>query len=278
MPALPDFPKPAAFLLALLFALTSHAQPIGRKSMGGSPPESARNVVEKLDHAISASGLEVAFPESHVCQPISCVFASPTRYDGSRRPNDRNGGLHGGIDLSLKEGTPLLAVADGEVIALGEGGRMEGIYLWLRHAPEDTGQPHWVFSKYQHLSALPALKAGERVKAGQAVGLSGATGTAGGHYGATGYPHLHLTTFYGPSGEYERKGATGSMVSGKGAQLDDPLILYLRNFRDLSEVRGLSESHRTVRPAIAGEDGRIHPPGSRTVWPVPCRRRQPDSN
>lgn len=162
------FAQLAAFTIALLFALTSHAQPSGRKGVGGGRAEAmqgkrfgedaaapSRDTVERRDHAIAASGLEAAFPDGHACQPIACPFASPTRYDGSRRPNDRNGGLHGGIDLSLSEGTPLLAVADGEVIALGEGGRMEGIYLWLRHSPEDTGLPYWVFSKYQHFSALP---------------------------------------------------------------------------------------------------------------------------
>lgn len=286
MPAFPDFPKLAAFTIALLFALTSHAQPSGRKGMGGGRAEAmqgkrfgedaaapSRDTVERRDHAIGASGLEAAFPDGHACQPIACPFASPTRYDGSRRPNDRNGGLHGGIDLSLSEGTPLLAVADGEVIALGEGGRMEGIYLWLRHSPEDTGLPYWVFSKYQHFSALPKLKVGERVKAGQVVGPSGATGTAGGHYGMSGYPHLHLSTYFGPSGEYEIRGMFGSMVSGKDALLDDALILYLWDLRELSDVRKLPEASRTVRPAFVGEDGSIVPPGSRTVWPVACKRK-----
>lgn len=286
MPALSDFPKLAAFMIVLLFALTSHAQPSGRKGMGGSRTEAmqekrlgeetaapSRDTVERRDHAINASGLDAAFPEGHACQPIACPFASPTRYDGSRRPNDRNGGLHGGIDLSLSEGTPLLAVADGEVIALGEGGRMEGIFLWLRHSPEDTGLPFWAFSKYQHFSALPKLKVGERVKAGQVVGPSGATGTAGGHYGAAGYPHLHLTTFFGPSGEYEIKGMFASVVSGKDALLDDTLILYLRDLRELSDVRKLPEARRTVRPAVVDEDGSIVPPGSKTVWPVACKRK-----
>lgn len=286
MPALTDFPKLAAFLVALLFALASHAQPAGRKGMGGGRADAtqekrpgeesaalSRDTVERRDHAINTSGLEAAFPEGHACQPIACTFASPTRYDGSRRPNDRNGGLHGGIDLSLGEGTPLLAVADGEVIALGEGGRMEGNFLWLRHSPEDTGLPYWVFNKYQHLSALPTLKVGDRVKVGQVIGPSGATGTVGGYYGAAGYPHLHLSTFFGPSGEYEVKGMFASMVSGKDALLDDSLILYLRDFRNLSDVRKLPEARRSVCPAIVSEDGSIVPPGSKTVWPVACKRK-----
>jgi hypothetical protein len=247
-----------AFLLALLLALPAAAQ---------------RGSADARDRVISASGLTVAFADGHACPPIASPFASPTRYDNSRRTIDRYGGLHGGIDLSLKEGTPLLAVADGEAITTGEGGLMEGIYLWLRHAPEDTGLPFWVFSKYQHLSASPALKPGERMKAGQRVGLSGATGTAGRHYGAAGYPHLHLTTFFGPSGEYEIKGMFGSMVSGKGTQLDDPLILYLQDIRDLSEVRALPEVRRTVRPGIVGENGSLFPAGSKTVWPVACGQR-----
>lgn len=249
-------PKLLFLLLAALLAQPATAQRAGPR-----------------EGTIGASGLTVAFDDGHACPPIASPFASPTRYDNSRRPSDRYGGLHGGIDISLKEGTPLLAVADGEAIATGEGGQMEGIYLWLRHAPEDSGLPFWVFSKYQHLSVPPALKSGERVKAGQRVGLSGATGTAGKHYGTAGYPHLHLTTFYGPSGEYEIKGMFGSMVSGKGTQLDDPLILYLQDIRDLSEVRALPDVRRTVRPGIVGEDGSLFPAGSKAVWPVACGRR-----
>jgi murein DD-endopeptidase MepM/ murein hydrolase activator NlpD len=85
--------------------------------------------IERRDHKIIPSGLSVAFPEGYDCQPISSPFASPMRYDGSSRRGDRNQGLHGGMDISLKTGTPLLAVAGGKVIAVGEGGRLEGIYL-----------------------------------------------------------------------------------------------------------------------------------------------------
>ena len=246
----------ALLLLTALFALPAAAQRAGPR-----------------EGTIMASGLSVAFDESQACPPIASPFASPTRYDNSRRPMDRFGGLHGGIDLSLKEGTPLLAVADGEAIATGEGGQMEGIFLWLRHAPEDSGLPFWVFSKYQHLSAPPELKPGQRVKAGQRIGLSGATGTAGKHYGTAGYPHLHFTTYYGPSGEYEIKGMHGSMISARGALLDDPLIVYLRDLAGLTDVRALPEARRAVRPAIALDSGEILPTGGRTVWPVACKRK-----
>lgn len=138
------------------------------------------------------------------------------------------------------------------------------------HFPEETGGTYFVFSKYQHLAEMPTLKVGDRVKVGSVIGLSGATGTKGGHYGFSGYPHLHLTTFFGPHGEYEVRGMFGSMVKGKEAVLDDPLILYLVDRHTLSEVRLLPEKSRIVHPAIVKEDGSLHPPGSKTVWPVMC--------
>ncbi|MBI5108300.1 MAG: M23 family metallopeptidase [Rhodocyclales bacterium] len=244
-----------AILLAVMLAFSAHAQ------------------VERRDHAITASGLSVAFPGGYACEPISSPFASLTRYDNSVRRGDRNGGLHGGMDLSLEIGTPLLAIADSEVIALGEGGALEGIYIWLRSTPINSGSPFFVFSKCQHLSALPTLKVGDRVKAGKVVGLSGATGTVGKHYGPNGYAHLHLSTFYGPSDEYEIKGRYDSMVSGKDARLDDPLILYLDDLHDLPAIRSLPDERKTVHPAVAGNDGRIYPEGRKTVWPVSCKER-----
>lgn len=246
-------------LLAMLLAISAQAAP-----------------VERRDHTIAASGLSAVFPEGYACEPVSSPFASVTRFDGSIRRGDRNGGMHGGMDISLEAGTPLLAVADGEVIALGEGGALEGIYIWLRHTPEDTGSPHFVFSKYQHLSVLPPLSVGDRIAAGKVVGLSGATGTAGKHYGPGGYPHLHLSTFYGPGGEYEIKGMYGSMVSARESRLGDPLILYLGdsgNLPDIAAVQSLPDERRTVRPAVVGDDGIIHPAGSKTVWPVACRKQ-----
>lgn len=228
--------------------------------------------VERRAGDVKATGLTPVFPDDHACTPIASPFASPSRYDGSARRDDRFGGLHGGIDLTLKEGTPLLAVAAGTLIAKGEGGRLEGIYLWLRHAPTDTGRPHWIYTKYQHLSALPALQEGDRVRIGQVVALSGKTGTTGGHYGAAGYAHLHLSVALGPSDEYERVGAFGSIVRARGAQLADPLMLYLPELERPASVASLPDDRKRVRIPVVTDDGAIHPTGSKVVWPVQCRR------
>jgi murein DD-endopeptidase MepM/ murein hydrolase activator NlpD len=262
----------SATLITLLLTSAVQAEMggFGRKS-SNNRGDSSRDVVEQRNHLVKVSGLSVAFPEGHNCEPISSPYGSTTRYDGSSRPTDRNSGLHGGIDLSLKQGTPLLSMADGEVITHGEGGRMEGIFIWLRYAPEDTGLPYWVFSKYQHLATLPELSAGERVKTGQVIALSGGTGTTGGHYGMAGYPHLHLSNHYGPSGSYKIGGKFSSQVKGEGARSDDPLMIYLTEFQTLTEMRQRPESTQTIYPAIMHADGTILSQGSKIIWPVACR-------
>lgn len=244
---------------------TEGASAAGNSTMSGDG-------VERRDKVINATGLKPGFPAGFSCEPVSSPFGSPTRYDGSLRRGDRNSGLHGGLDISLQEGTPLLAVAAGEVIAAGVGGRLEGIFLWLRHAPEDTGLGFWVYSKYQHLSKLPELKPGARVAAGDIVALSGNTGTAGGHYGMFGYPHLHLTTLYAPSAGYTMRGAYGSMASSPEALPHDPLLLYLPDLQSLDQVRGFVPGADRVNVAVVDEQGAIHPVGAKRVWPVRCRR------
>ncbi len=253
-------------LLVLLFAaLTAEAQMRGKRFSGGAG-SAGSGMVDGREANIEATGLTPAFPAGLTCEPISSPYGAPTRYDGSLRRMDRNGGLHGGMDLTLKEGTPLLAVAAGEVIAKGEGGMLEGLYLWLRIAPQDSGLPFWTFAKYQHLSAPPALEVGARVAAGQAIALSGSSGTAGGHYGAAGYAHLHLSTHYGPSGEFSVLGMFGSMVKGAGAEPGDPLRMYLP--KGVLPGDGAS---RTVAVPGVDDQGVRHPAGSPLVWPVACR-------
>lgn len=259
-------------LLVITFALGVVSACPAQAQRSGWGRGGADGDVERLDNPIVASGLTAAFPAGFACEAISSPFASPNRHDGSARRSDRNGGLHGGIDLSLDEGTPLLAVAAGEMIAKGEGGQLEGIFIWLRHAPDDTGLPYWAFTKYQHLSALPDLHVGDRVEAGQVIARSGNTGTVSKHYGAAGYPHLHLNTIYGRGGQYSMKGMYGSRVQAEGAFLDDPLILYLGLIGELADVRELPSERRRVVVPVVDETGRVHPHGSKTVWPVHCRK------
>ena len=206
------------------------------------------------------SGLKPVFPSGARCIGIACPYWSQTRYDGSRRPSHRYGGHHGGIDLSLPEGTPLLAIAGGTVVKKGEGGMMEGIYIFMRHPPEETGLSYLVISKYQHLQSLPELPIGEKVVVGQVIGLSGKTGTVGGYYRGAGYPHLHLTTKKALKGESQKTGF-------------DPLVIYQEAGLKLKASVGPSSGEKTVVIPTMTTDGHIWPQGTRVVWPVACRPR-----
>jgi murein DD-endopeptidase MepM/ murein hydrolase activator NlpD len=217
------------------------------------------------------SGLKAVFPDQADCIRISSPFGSRTRYDGSLRPENRYGGRHGGMDLSLDEGTPLLAIAGGTVLTKGEGDQMEGFYIWLLHPPEQTGLSYWVYTKYQHLRSLPEIAIGKEVALGQVIGYSGKTGTMGGHYGINGYPHLHLSTMKGSNGDIQIK--NGGMLSPDLVNTD-PLVIY---HDAASQSRGsiLSETgDRSVSIPYMTSDGRFCPQGTRVVWPVACQPRQ----
>lgn len=94
---------------------------------------------------------------------------------GRPRPGGRE---HAGLDFSVPVGTPVLALADGEVIrAQHTASGDAGIWVAVKHAKG------WV-SRYMHFSRT-AVKLGDRVRKGQIVGYSGNTGLSSG-------PHLHL--------------------------------------------------------------------------------------
>ena len=219
------------------------------------------------DEMIRPSGLQPVFPDKARCPEIASPFGSQTRYDGSRRPTWEFGGYHGGIDISLAEGTPLLALAAGTVASRGEGGQLEGNYLWLRHSPEDSGLAYWVYSKYQHLQSLPELPIGAKVVVGQVVARSGKTGTTGGYFGRYGYPHLHLITRKSPSGDL----TVGSRGSTQDGDLTDPLVIYHEASPKPQESVDPPLREKAVTIPYVTTDGRIWPQGTRVVWPVACQ-------
>lgn len=83
---------------------------------------------------------------------------------------------HKGVDFSLPQGSPVIAPADGvvEKVAYQAGGA--GRYIVMRHGREYQ-------TVYMHLSK-PLVRAGQTVKKGERIALSGNTGISTG-------PHLH---------------------------------------------------------------------------------------
>ena len=250
-------------MLVLVMHSSLHAQ--SRFSKGGGVAVQAQQEAGAEDEPIAPSGLRAVYPAQARCPEIVSAFGAQTRYDGSMRPKNAFGGNHGGIDITLTEGTPLLALAAGTVVSKGAGGPLEGNYLWLRHAPADTGFAYWVYSKYQHLETVPDFGVGQKVAVGQQVARSGKTGTMGKHYGPAGYAHLHLTT---------RKSTVGdeSVVlrgTGGNSVLFDPLAIF-REAARTHEAAGRPLDPNSVIIPYVFPDGSVTPSGTRVVWPVAC--------
>jgi murein DD-endopeptidase MepM/ murein hydrolase activator NlpD len=90
----------------------------------------------------------------------------------------RSGHMHSGQDVFAPAGTPLVAVAGTEVIEAGTDGA-QGNYAHLYDAEADRTYV------YMHMVAPPAVKAGDRLIAGQRIGGVGCTGSCWGD-------HLHF--------------------------------------------------------------------------------------
>lgn len=217
-----------------------------------------------------ATGLTAVFPKGVTCAPVSSPFASRTRYDGSLRAKRADFGRHGGMDLSLRIGTPILAIYNGTVINKRHGNRLIGIEMVVRQSPADTGLKVWTFTTYKHFSRMPKVNVGEKVKRGEIIGLSGNTGTTGGHFGKRGYPHLHVSAFMNADGAYSIR--RGRVIIHHGHYVD-PLAYYFRKSLDSNAIRNLPARERKVSIPYETASGKIVPAGSRAVWPVACKTR-----
>lgn len=91
-------------------------------------------------------------------------------------------GLHFGVDFSMPCGTPLVAVADGEVVATSSASFGAGPHnLILRHSQYN------VVTLYGHLLERPNLAVGQTVRQGELIALSGEPDGI-----CTSRPHLHF--------------------------------------------------------------------------------------
>lgn len=92
-------------------------------------------------------------------------------------PSTKKEVQHKGIDIAVKIGTEIYAVADGTVLSIPEEDSGYGKNLIIRHADGYT-------SRYSKLSEI-LVQEGQTVKAGEKIALSGNTGVSTG-------PHLHF--------------------------------------------------------------------------------------
>ena len=90
---------------------------------------------------------------------------------------------HHAVDIAASSGTPVVAAASGTVVFAGNRGYTGGgIVVWIMHGTK-------LYTTYNHLSRV-LVNNGQKVSAGQRVGLVGQTGEATG-------PHLHFEVWLG---------------------------------------------------------------------------------
>jgi len=214
-----------------------------------------------------ATGLQVQYPGNADCPKADSLFADTTRGDGSSRSDRFFNGYHGGIDIPVAEGTPILAIADGMVVHKKEGANIGGIGMILQHTPQDTGTDYWIYSEYKHLVKLPDMEIGQRVNRGQQIALAGKSGTIGGYYGDEGHSHLHLTTWFSADDKY----STGKLFFPPNGYWADPLAIFKQGPIDSGKVRELPDDQKKVAIPYKTTSGEVFPAGSKLVWPFVCR-------
>ena len=136
--------------------------------------------------------------------------------------------VHHGLDFDARIGTPLLAVAAGEVLVAGSDedvlyGLRPGFYgLLIVVKLDQTYNNQPVYVLYGHVSEI-VVEVGQRVEPGQMIGESGATGAALG-------PHLHFEVRVGENDyahtrnpqlwmiPFDDRGAVAARVVGRDGQ------------------------------------------------------------
>lgn len=123
----------------------------------------------------TAPALTARHPQSQAggwTRPVSGAWVSC----GYGVKGDWAAGHHTGIDLAVPVGTPVHSVGSGKVVFAGYSGSYG--YAVTIHMSDGK------YTLFAHLSEID-VQVGERVSAGDLVGLSGATGNVTG-------PHLHF--------------------------------------------------------------------------------------
>lgn len=141
--------------------------------------------VEALKREITASMNAVEEINRYLAKEQKVFFSSPNGWPAGgkissgfgMREHPRFGGrkMHTGIDITMPKGTPLRATADGVISFSGRNGG-NGNVVVIEHG-------HGLTSVYAH-NSKNNVRAGQAVKRGEVIALSGSTGISTG-------PHLH---------------------------------------------------------------------------------------
>ena len=137
---------------------------------------------ELWDELINASGV-IILPNGSVggsgkfVWPVAGDYSITSRFGTRVDPISGAVKTHGGTDIAAAQGTPIIAAADGTVIAATYNAGGYGYYVKIQHDGTYS-------TLYGHCSAL-LVSAGQKVKQGQIIAKVGSTGYSTG-------PHCHF--------------------------------------------------------------------------------------
>lgn len=229
------------------------------------------------DKGLVPTGLRPVWPEGIECRGIDETYAMDYTY---KRPREA---YHGGIDMPAPFGTPIIAAMDGEVVAVFDGAKTNprGAEIVLRHTPEESGLPLFIYSRYTHFDTLPTFKPGDRVRMGDVLGTTGNSGLLGCEVkgemcrGKSRRPAIHYDILYSEKSNFLN---TGWVVVPVGGHWMDPNALYRGRMPvDSVSMRNLPEADKAVPIAYKLSSGEIVPPDAKAIWPYHCWRNGEDA-
>ncbi|MCG7966358.1 MAG: peptidoglycan DD-metalloendopeptidase family protein [Candidatus Thiodiazotropha taylori] len=225
------------------------------------------------DKGLVPTGLYPVWPDGIGCRGIDETYAMDYSH---KRPKEA---YHGGIDLPAPFGTPVLAVMDGEVVALYDAAdsNPRGVEVVIRHLPEQSGLPLYLYSRYTHFDRLPELVIGQSIRMGDILGETGNSGILGCELkgrpcrGRTRRPALHFDILYSDRSEYYD---TGSVLIPVNGNWMDPNALYRNSMPvDTESMKALPASEKAVSIAYKQTDGGVFPADSKAIWPYACWKK-----
>ncbi|NQV98945.1 MAG: M23 family metallopeptidase [Rhodospirillales bacterium] len=225
-----------------------------------------------IDYAVKrgllATGTRPVFPEGLFCRTIDDTWAMDYSFKRKRTS------FHGGIDMPAPYATPIIAVADGVVVGkFPATNGQRGIEIVLRHRPQDTGLPFWIYTQYAHFQEMPDLQLGQSIEKGQALGPTGNSGTDSftGAQNKRRRPAIHFAVTYAHRGDYAR--TDQAVVPAEGNWMD-PVALYRRMAPfDSLAVKAMTAAEKEIPIPVKVDDGSFKPVTTKLVWPYECSHR-----
>lgn len=212
------------------------------------------------------TGIGPTFPKSAFCNNIDEIY-------GLDYLDKTGAGMHGGIDLPTDFNTPMLAVADGTVVAKFDPRiHARGKTVVLRHSPEDTGLPFWIYTEYGHLDSLPEQAVGQRVRRGEILGPTGNSGVAQKSKSSVvrRRPGIHFAVYYSDSPRFAE--VPNSVIPERGLWMDPNALYRGSPPYDSPSLKALPEAEKKIPVPVMFLDGTMEPATTKLIWPYACKR------